>query len=91
MVKSEVSLDLVKCGMCGKAAVVAAGHRHVCEVCREEEHKLYSRVRALVHESPDVGYTIWEVSEILSVDESKIHHLVDSGFFTLTIRGIQIS
>ena len=91
MVKREVSLDLVKCGMCGKATVVAAGQRCVCEVCREEEHKLYTRVRTLIVENPDVGYTIQEVVGMLNVNERKIHHLVDSGFFKLTIRGIQIS
>ena len=84
-------LDLVKCGMCGEAAVVSAGYRHVCEVCREPEHKLYTSVKTLVLGNPDVGYTIQDAAEILGVKESKIHHLVNSGFFKLTMRGIQIS
>ena len=85
-----MSLDLVKCGMCGKAAVVAAGHRSICDACRIEEQELYRRVRILIHENLDTRYTINDVADILKLDEKKIHHLVESGFFTLTTRGIQL-
>ena len=83
-------LDLIKCGMCGEAAVVSKGHRHICDACRGPEHELYSKVRTLIHENLDARYTIRDVADILSVDENKIKHLVDSGFFKLTTRGIQI-
>ena len=86
-----MSLDLVKCGMCGEAVVIATGHRHVCETCREPEHELYARVRSLIRENIYTRYTIQDAAGILEVDEKKIKHLVDSGFIKLTIRGIQLS
>ena len=86
-----MALDLVKCGMCGEAVVIARGQRSVCESCRESEHELYSTVRTLIRENLDVRFTMRDAAEILKVEESKIKHLVDSGFIKLTIRGIQIS
>jgi hypothetical protein len=83
-----VALDLVKCGMCGKATVVGAGQRHVCESCREEEQKLYTRVRALIREYDRSELTVQDVAAILKIDEKKITHLVDSGFFKLVMKKI---
>ena len=91
MVKYEVPLNLVECGMCGKAAVVDEGHRHICDVCRGEEHELYSKIRTLIHENLGTRFTINDVADILKADEKKIYHLVESGFFTMTTRGIQLS
>ena len=87
----EVLLNLVKCGMCGTAAVVSSGYRHICDRCREPEHKLYRNVKTLILENLDTGYTIQDAAEILKVEESKIQHLVNSGFFKLTMRGMQVS
>jgi hypothetical protein len=84
-----VALDLVKCGMCGKAVVVGAGRRHVCEACREEEQKLYARVRTLIRESERSDLTVQDVAAILKVDEKKVTHLVDSGFFKLVMKKIR--
>ena len=84
-----MSLDLVKCGMCGKATVVAVGHRHLCDECRDQELKLYRKVRSLVLGDPAAGFTIQEVAGILMEDEKKIHHLVDSGYFKLTAQGME--
>ena len=84
-----MSLELVKCGMCGKATVVGEGHKHVCDACRDDEHKLYSRVRALIREYNGSRLTIQDVAEILKVDEKKISHLVDSGYFKLVMREIR--
>ena len=84
-------LDLVRCGMCGEAAVITMGRRRVCDTCREPEHELYTRIRTLILENLNTRYTIRDVSDILDVSERKIIHLVDSGFFILTMRGIQIS
>jgi hypothetical protein len=81
-------LELVKCGMCGKAIVVGAGQRHVCEVCRDEEQRLYRRVRMLVRENSEKRFTIQDVAEMLEEDEKKITHLVDSGYFRLVMSGI---
>ena len=89
MVKCEMSLDLVKCGMCGKATVISEGHRHVCEECRDPEHKLYARVRMILGEYPDSGFTVQNIAEMVKAEESQIRHLVDSGFFKLTVRGLQ--
>ena len=86
-----MALDLIKCGICGDAAVIAMGHRPVCEACRGLEHELYIRVRTLVRENHDVRYTISDAADILKIEESKIKHLVDSGFFKLTMRGITLS
>jgi len=88
-VGDEVALELIKCGMCGKAAVVPTGHRHVCEACREEEQKLYARVRSLVREYEGASLTIPDVADMLKVDEKKITHLVDSGYFKLVVTGIK--
>ena len=85
-----MSLDLVKCGMCGKAAVVGEGRRHVCDSCRAEELNLYSKVRTFVQGNPDTEFTIKNVADILKVDERKIHHLVESGYFKLTMRKLQL-
>ena len=84
-------LDLVKCGMCGAAVVINEGRRHVCDICRIPEHELYTRIRTLILENPRTAYTIRDAADILEVDESKIQHLVRSGFFKLTMRGIQLS
>ena len=83
-------LDLIKCGMCGEAAVIAKGHRRVCDTCRGPEHDLYTKVRTLIQENPGKRYTIRDASELLDVEESKILHLVDSGFFKLSTKGIQL-
>ena len=85
-----MSLDLVKCGMCGNAVVIDEGRRHICDMCRGEEHGLYSKIRTLIHENLDTRFTIKDIADILHVDEKKIQHLVESGFFTLTTRGIQL-
>jgi hypothetical protein len=89
VVRDEVSLNLVKCGMCGKATVVQAGHRSVCEACRVEEQKLYARVRTLLREYDGSKLTIQDVAEMLKEDEKKITHLVDSGYFKLVMSGIR--
>ena len=89
--KREVPLDLVKCGMCGEAAVIAKGHRRVCDTCRKPEHDLYAAVRTLIQDSSGRRYTIRDVSDVLEVEESKVKHLVDSGFFKLTAQGIRLS
>ena len=85
-----MSLDLVKCGMCGKAVVVANGQRHICEVCRDEEQQLYTRIRLILREYPGARYTIKEIADMIKVDERKIHHLVDNGYFKLTLQGIRL-
>jgi hypothetical protein len=85
-----MQLDLVECGMCGKAAVVAEGRRSICDACREQEQELYSKVKDLIRENPGAGFTIRDMADILKVDERKIHHLVNSGYFKLTTQGIQL-
>ncbi|MCL2684749.1 MAG: hypothetical protein FWE55_05845, partial [Synergistaceae bacterium] len=72
-------LNLVNCGICGKATVVDEEQRHICDACREEELQLYRRVRALISENPGAGFTIWDVADKLKEDEGKITHLLDSG------------
>ena len=89
MVRDVVSLELVKCGMCGKATVVEQGERHVCPVCLEEEHQLYASVRTLLRDYEGNGLTIKDVAEMLEIDERKITHLVDSGYFKLALRGLR--
>jgi hypothetical protein len=88
-VSDAPALDLVKCGMCGKATVVGMGQRHVCTSCREEEQKLYARVRTLLREYMGVSLTIQDVASMLKVEEKKITHLVDSGYFKLVMRQIR--
>ena len=83
------ALDLVKCGICGKATVVGMGQRHVCAVCRDEERRLYARVRTLLREQVGVSLTIQDVAAMLKVEEKKITHLVDSGYFRLVMRQIR--
>jgi hypothetical protein len=73
--------------MCGKAAVVESGGRHVCPVCLEEEHRLYADVRTLLRDYEGSGLTIKDVAEMLGIDERKITHLVESGYFKLALRG----
>jgi hypothetical protein len=89
VVKSEMPLELVKCGICGKAAVVGAGQRHVCDACREEEQELYRRVRSFIREYPEAGNTVQGIAHALKVDEKKITHLVDSGYFRLVMRTVR--
>lgn len=85
-----MSLDLVKCGMCGKAIVVGKGRRHVCDACREEEQALYLRVRRFLRDYSYDGLTISEVSSMMNLDERKITHLVDGGYFKLVMNKIQL-
>jgi hypothetical protein len=87
MVMDIVSLDLIKCEMCGKAAVVEQGGRRVCSACFEDERKLYAKVRALLLEYEGSSLTIQDVAETLKEDEKKISYLVDSGYFKLVMRG----
>ncbi|MDR0654171.1 MAG: hypothetical protein LBG12_12820 [Synergistaceae bacterium] len=89
MVRDGVPLELVKCGMCGKATVVERGERHVCPMCLDEEHKLYVSVRTLVRDYEGGGLSIKDVAEMLEVDENKITHLVDNGYFVLALRGLR--
>ena len=84
-------MDLVKCGMCDEAVVIAKGQRHLCDACREVEHELYTRVRTLIRENIYTRYTIRDAADVLNVDERRIKHLVDSGFIKLTLKGIQLS
>jgi hypothetical protein len=72
--------------MCGKATVVEAGVRHLCETCREEELRLYARVRSLLREYDGIKLTIQDAAEMLKEDEKKISHLVNSGYFQLVAR-----
>jgi hypothetical protein len=76
-------LDLVKCGICGKAVVIERGTKQICPSCRDEEHGLYRKVRSLITECANRRYTISEVASELNVEEKKITHLVDSGYFQL--------
>ncbi|MDR3164639.1 MAG: hypothetical protein LBU13_03590 [Synergistaceae bacterium] len=89
MVIDEVPLELVKCGMCGKAIVVEQGERHICSMCVDEEHRLYTSVRALLRDYERSGLSIRDVAEILKVDEYKVTHLVESGYFVLALRGLR--
>ena len=84
-----MSLELVKCGMCGKATVIERGERHICPLCLDEEHRLYSRVRTLLRDYEGSGLSIKDVSDMLEVDEHKVTHLVDSGYFELALRGLR--
>ena len=84
-----MALDLVKCKMCGKATVIALGTRPVCDSCRQEEQELYVRVRSVLRDH-EKKLTIQDVSEILEVDEKKIMHLVDSGYFQLKMQNLQL-
>jgi membrane protease subunit (stomatin/prohibitin family) len=84
--RDEASLELVKCGMCEKATVVERGGRHVCPECLKEERRLYSIVRKLARDHEGSGLTVRDVAEMLGVDERKITHLVDSGYFKLTLQ-----
>jgi hypothetical protein len=89
MVRDGVPLELVKCGICGKAAVIERGGRHVCPACLDEEHRLYTSVRTLLRDYEESLLTIKDVAEMLEVDERKITHLVDSGYFKLALRGLR--
>jgi hypothetical protein len=86
----RLSFDLVKCGMCGKAVVVQAGLRSVCDACRKEEQKLYMRVRSLLTDNERGALTVQDVAELLEVDEKQIVHLVESGFFQLVMKRIKL-
>jgi hypothetical protein len=88
-VSDAPALDLVKCGMCGRATVIGMGQRHVCAACREAEQKLYARVRTLLREQMETSLTIQDVASMLNVEEKKITHLVDSGYFKLVMRQIR--
>jgi len=85
-----VGFDLVKCGMCGKAAVIVEGHRHVCEGCRDGERVLYDLVKTFIIENPSSNHTMQKIAASLKVKESQVKHLIDSGFFKLTLTGIQL-
>ena len=85
-----MALDLVKCKMCGKAAVITAGMRPVCESCRQKEQELYVLVRGVLRDHIDKKLTIQDVAEILEVDEKKIMHLVDSGYIQLKMRNVEL-
>jgi predicted RNA-binding Zn-ribbon protein involved in translation (DUF1610 family) len=76
-------LDLVKCGICGKAVVIERGAEQICPNCRNDEKRLYRAVRALLTEYPDRRFTIQDVASELKVDDKKITHLVESGYFQL--------
>ncbi|MDR1472365.1 MAG: hypothetical protein LBS75_07565 [Synergistaceae bacterium] len=76
-------LDLVKCVICGKAVVIERGTNEICPLCRSEEQRLYREVRSLILESAGKRYTISEVASELNVDEKKITHLVEIGYFQL--------
>jgi hypothetical protein len=75
--------------MCGKATVVEQGERCVCSVCLEEERILYVRVRTLLRDNEESRLTIKDVAEMLEIDERKITHLVDSGYFKLALHGLR--
>jgi hypothetical protein len=86
-----VALDLVKCKMCGKATVIVSGVRPLCDACRKKERELYARVRAVLRDHLYERLTIQDVSAILEVDEKKIMHLVDSGYFQLKMQNLQLN
>jgi hypothetical protein len=85
-----VALDLVKCKMCGKATVVTLGMRSVCDSCRQKEQELCVLVREVLRDHLEERLTIQDVAEILDVDEKKIMHLVDSGYFQLKMKNLQL-
>jgi hypothetical protein len=90
VVKVIVALDLVKCKMCGKATVVALGMRPVCDSCRQKEQELCALVREVLRDHGDERLTIRDVSDILEIDEKEIMHLVDSGYFQLKMKSLQL-
>jgi hypothetical protein len=85
-----VALDLVKCKMCGKAAVITSGMRPVCDGCRQKEQELYVSVRGVLRDHIDKKLTIQDVAEILEITEKSIMHLVDSGYFQLKMRNLEL-
>lgn len=78
-----MNFDIEKCGICGKAFIGVKGCRKVCEGCRDEEQKLYKKVRNLIRDNPGTPLTVQDVANTLKVDERKINHLVESGDFQL--------
>ena len=78
-----MKFDIAKCGMCGNAFVGLMGARNVCNNCRDEEQKLYHKLRTLIRDNPDKRFSIQEAAQLLRVDEKKIAHLVDSGLVQL--------
>lgn len=74
-----MKFDLAKCGMCGKAFVGVMGARNVCNDCRDEEQKLYHRLRTLIRDNPDRKFSLQEAAQLLRVEEKQIAHLVDNG------------
>ena len=85
-----MSFDLVKCGMCGKAAVVIEGGKRVCKECLDAERELFDEIRDFINENPEVDFTLQNTAKVLNVKESQIKHLVDSGYFKLTVKGIRL-
>jgi hypothetical protein len=76
--------------MCGKATVVSFGMRPVCDTCRAKEQELYTLVRTVLRDHSDERLTIQDVAEILEIDEKEIMYLVDSGYFQLKMRNLQL-
>jgi hypothetical protein len=76
--------------MCGKATVVRKGARPICDACRDEEKNLYVRVRSLLRQYHGTPLTIQDVADMLKVDEKKITHLVDSGYFQLVMANLRM-
>jgi AcrR family transcriptional regulator len=52
----------------------------------EEERRIYAAVRALLLDYGGSGLTLKDVAEMLHVEERKITHLVNSGYFNLSMR-----
>jgi hypothetical protein len=83
-------LDLVECGICGKAVVIERGAKNICPRCRDDEQRLYRNVRTLLTEYPDRRFTIQDVAAELKIDDKKITHLVENGYFQLVRSHVQL-
>jgi hypothetical protein len=55
----------------------------------DDEQKLYIRVRTLLRDYEGGRLGVRDVAEMLEIDERKITHLVDNGYFRLETRGLQ--
>ncbi|MDR3332344.1 MAG: hypothetical protein LBT08_06930 [Synergistaceae bacterium] len=79
-----MSFDLIMCSFCGKAFVGVKGHKPICDECKSDEDSLYKKVRTLIRDHPDKGFTVPEVARLFDVEECKINYFVGQGMFQLS-------
>ncbi len=65
-----MDLNLKNCKECGRMFKAASRMQRLCERCRENEDKIFLKVREFIYDNPSTN--VMEVSEEMNVDEELV-------------------